>query len=243
MAKLLLIDDDSTLTELLAEYLADQGHDVHVAYNGDEGLRSFYGLQPELVILDVTMPQRDGWQTLERIRELAATPVIMLTARNEEANVLRGFSLGADDYVTKPFSFAELAARVRSRMSRVSNRDDTAQAEDTATVLRQGDLAVDLVGKRVWRSRELIHLTPTEFKLLTTLMQRAGEALLPQELVRAVWGEQYLSDVGYVRRYIWHLRKKLELDPSQPRYIHNEHGFGYRFAVASEAEVSLSNEA
>ncbi len=233
MAKLLLIDDDLSLTELLAEYLADQGHDTHVAHNGDEGLRSFYALQPELVILDVTMPQRDGWQTLERIRELAATPVIMLTARDEEANVLRGFSLGADDYVTKPFSFAELAARVSSVLSRVQRHaGQEAPREDTGE-LRHGDLVVDLLAKRVWRQRELIHLTPTEFKLLTTLMQHAGEVLEPRQLVREVWGEQYLSDVGYVRRYIWHLRNKIEPDPSQPRYIHNEHGYGYRFAAAT----------
>jgi DNA-binding response OmpR family regulator len=235
MAKLLLIDDDLTLTELLADYLAGQTHDVHVAYNGEEGLRRFYAVQPELVVLDVTMPKRDGWHTLARIRELATTPVIMLTARNEEANVLRGFALGADDYVIKPFSFAELAARVRSVLSRVYGPDDKSQPEQDRLLLRQGDLVVDLVAKRVWRDRELIHLTPTEFKLLTTLMQRPGEVLMAQELVREVWGEQYLSDVGYVRRYIWHLRKKLEPDPSQPRYIHNEHGFGYRFCVTPDA--------
>ncbi|MEI2609598.1 MAG: response regulator transcription factor [Candidatus Promineifilaceae bacterium] len=230
MAKLLLIDDDLSLTELLADYLTGQGHEVHVSHDGDEGLRHFYTVQPELVVLDVTMPERDGWQTLARIREMATTPVIILTARNEEANVLQGFNLGADDYVTKPFSFAELAARVGSVLSRVHGpvAHDAAAAK---SVLRQGDLVVDMVAKRVWRDGELIPLTPTEFKLLTTLMQHAGEVLLPQELVREVWGEQYLSDVGYVRRYIWHLRKKIERDPSQPCYIHNEHGYGYRFFV------------
>lgn len=232
MATLLLIDDDLSLTELLADYLGGQGHVVHVAHNGNEGLRSFYAVQPDLVVLDVTMPQRDGWQTLERIRELTRTPVVMLTARNEEANVLRGFKLGVDDYVTKPFSFAELAARVQSVLSRVVKRGSKASLiGEAATILRQGDLVVDLAAKRVWRDEELIHLTPTEFKLLVTLMENAGEVLLPQDLVRAVWGEQYASDVGYVRRYIWHLRKKLEHDPSRPQYIHNEHGFGYRFFV------------
>jgi two-component system KDP operon response regulator KdpE len=233
MAKLLLIDDDPALTELLSVYLDELGYKVHSAQNGDEGLRAFFALQPDLVILDVTMPQRDGWQTLERIRELANTPVIMLTARNEEASVLRGFALGADDYVTKPFSFAELAARARSVLGRVQSQADK---ESSPLQLQYGDLIVDITTRQVWRQRELLHLTPTEFKLLVALMQRIGEVLTPQDLVRSVWGEQYLDDVGYVRRYVWHLRKKIELNPAQPRYIHNEHGFGYRFFPAeSEA--------
>ncbi len=236
MAKLLLIDDDRSLAELLAEYLTDQGHEVQVAHDGDAGLRSFFASHPDLVILDVTMPQRDGWQTLERIRELADTPVIMLTARSEEANVLRGFKLGADDYVTKPFSFAELAARVHSVLSRTRRPDGQDAAKDDNVELRQGDLVVDLLARRVWRDRELIHLTPTEFKLLTTLMRHAGEVLEPRQLVREVWGEQYLNDEGYVRRYIWHLRNKIEPDPTNPRYIHNEHGYGYRFAVAMPSD-------
>ncbi|MDA0243247.1 MAG: response regulator transcription factor [Chloroflexi bacterium] len=234
MAKLLLIDDDLSLTELLANYLAEQGHTIELAHDGNEGLRQFYAGQPELIILDVTMPERDGWQTLERIREMATTPIIMLTARNEEANVLRGFTLGADDYVTKPFSFAQLAARVQSILGRVHGRTAHTQPQANDTLLQQGDLVLDLVAKRVWRANELIHLTPTEFKLLATLMQRPGEVLLPQDLVREVWGEQYVSDVGYVRRYIWHLRKKIEDDPSQPCYIHNEHGYGYRFWATDE---------
>ena len=222
----------------MAEYLADQGHEVQVAHDGDAGLRSFFAFQPDLVILDVTMPQRDGWQTLERIRELADTLVIMLTARNEEASVLRGFRLGADDYVTKPFSFAELAARVGSVLGRSQRMSTEEASRDNNVELRQGDLVVDLLAKRVWRDRELIHLTPTEFKLLVVMMRHAGEVLEPRQLVREVWGEQYLSDVGYVRRYIWHLRNKIEPDPSNPRYIHNEHGYGYRFAAVPSDPVT-----
>lgn len=226
MANLLLIDDDQSLTELLGVYLEEFGYTVHSAHNGDAGLRAFFSWQPDLVILDVTMPKRDGWQTLMRIRDMATTPVIMLTARNEEANVLRGFALGSDDYVTKPFSFAELAARVRSVLGRTRSQDDK---DFTPPPLQYGDLVVDITTRQVWRQREMLHLTPTEFKLLVTLMQHAGEVLTPQDLVRSVWGEQYLDDVGYVRRYVWHLRRKIELDPAKPCYIHNEHGFGYRF--------------
>jgi two-component system KDP operon response regulator KdpE len=228
MANLLLIDDDQSLTELLAVYLEELGYTAHIAHNGDEGLRAFFTLRPQLVILDVTMPERDGWQTLKSIRDLADTPVIMLTARNEEANVLRGFALGADDYVSKPFSFAELVARARSLLGRVQNQAEKSD-KNAVPLIQHGDLTVDLATRRVWRQREILHLTPTEFKLLVTLMQHVGQVLTPQDLVRSVWGEQYLDDVGYVRRYVWHLRKKIEPDPTRPSYIHNEHGFGYRF--------------
>jgi DNA-binding response OmpR family regulator len=224
MAKLLLIDDDQGLTDLLTDYLRNQGHIVYVAGDGLSGIRQVYINHPDLVILDVTMPQLDGWAVLERIRELSDMPVIMMTARDEEASVLRGFSLGVDDYVTKPFSFAQLAARIQAVLSRTGNTADHDEQE-----LRQGDLKVDLTTKQVWRSDKLIHLTPTEFKLLVVMMQRAGEVITLEELVSAVWGEQYTDEIGYVRRYVWHLRKKVEPDPENPRFIHNERGFGYRF--------------
>ena len=224
MAKLMLIDDDQGLTDLLTDYLRNQGHIVHVASDGLSGIRQIYINRPDLVILDVTMPQLDGWAVLERIRELSDMPVIMMTARDEESSVLRGFSLGADDYVTKPFSFAQLAARIQAVLSRSEGTADHDEQE-----LRQGDLTVDLTTKQVWRSDKLIHLTPTEFKLLVVMMQRAGEVITLEELVSAVWGEQYTDEIGYVRRYVWHLRKKVEPDPENPRFIHNERGFGYRF--------------
>lgn len=243
MAELLLIDDDLSLSELLSDFLVGAGHTMHHAADGDAGLRMFFAVKPDLVILDVTMPQRDGWQTLERIRELADTPVIMLTARNEESNVLRGFALGADDYVVKPFSFAELAARIRSVMSRTQSRTEQRTPSEADTpLLRQGDLLVDLAAKRVWRGKNVINLTPTEFKLLIALMHYAGEVVSPQTLVREVWGDQYATDAGYVRRYVWHLRKKLEPDPDNPQYIHNEHGYGYRFFALNSSTSPVTGE-
>lgn len=234
MANLLLIDDDHGLTDLLGQYLRNQGHTVHVAGDGLTGLRQAFSYKPDLVILDVTMPKQDGWEVLARLRELSTMPVIMLTARDEEINILHGFSLGADDYVTKPFSFAQLAARIQAVLSR-SNQT----AVNHETELQRGDLAVDPATKRVWRGEEMIHLTPTEFNLLVVLMQRSGEVITPEELVSEVWGEQYADDIGYVRRYIWHLRKKVEPDPENPVYIHNVRGFGYRFyAVSQDAEDS-----
>ncbi|GAB4280464.1 MAG: response regulator transcription factor [Candidatus Promineifilaceae bacterium] len=226
MAKLVIVDDDQGLTELLADYLHNLGHDVSVANDGLSGIRLVFATQPDLVILDVTMPKRDGWEVLERIQELSSIPVIMLTARDEEMNILKGFSLGADDYVTKPFSFAQLAARVNAVLSRIGKVSNVSVSE-----LRYEDLVVDLTTKRVWRGQSLIHLTPTEFKLLVALMNRKGKVVTAEELVNEVWGEQYVEDIGYVRRYIWHLRKKIEPDPENPKYIHNERGFGYLFGI------------
>ncbi len=226
MSKLLLIDDDQNLTRLLSQYLEAQGFETVTAGDGKAGLRALFQHNPDLVILDVTMPQRDGWETLERIREVSEVPVIMLTARDEETDVLRGFSLGADDYVTKPFSFAQLSARVHAVLARI-HRAETAGPDE----LVQRDLTVNLRTDQVWRGGERVNLTPTEFKLLVALMRRAGEVLSPEELVREVWGPQYAGEVGHVRRYVYHLRKKLEPDPDHPRYIHNERGFGYRFIV------------
>ncbi|GAB4463392.1 MAG: response regulator transcription factor [Anaerolineales bacterium] len=228
MSTILLIDDDASLTDLLAEYLREQGHAVHTASDGQKGLRAFFEQKPDLVILDVTMPKMDGWETLKRIREMSRAPVIMLTARDEEPNVLRGFSLGADDYVTKPFSFAQLGARVKAVLARAG--DTSAHAER----LEVGGLRVDLASRRVTRDGELIPLTPTEFKLLVVLMRHPGKVISAEELVREVWGPQYANEIGFVRRYVWHLRQKVEKDPENPEYIHNERGFGYRFGGHSE---------
>jgi two-component system KDP operon response regulator KdpE len=226
VASILIIDDDASLSELLGEYLRGQGLAVHTAADGQKGLRAFYEQKPDLVILDVTMPKLDGWETLKRLREVSDAPVIMLTARDEEPNILRGFSLGADDYVTKPFSFAQLAARVKAVLTRRGGGTSAAER------LEAGGLQVDLATRRVTRDGEPIPLTPTEFKLLTVLMRRAGEVVSPEELVKEVWGPQYANEIGFVRRYVWHLRQKVEKDPENPRYIHNERGFGYCFRVS-----------
>jgi len=227
MSSILLIDDDNNLSTLLAEYLRGQGSLVHTARDGQKGLQAFFDHKPDLVILDVTMPVKDGWETLKRIRELSQTPIIMLTARSDESDILRGFSLGADDYVSKPFSFAQLEARVHAVLGRTGN------PERESEILEAGDLRVDPATCHVTRAGTPVALTPTELKLLLALMRHPGEVISAEDLVREVWGPQYKEEIGFVRRYIWHLRQKLELDPENPRYIHNERGFGYRFEVAS----------
>ena len=223
MPEILLIDDDANLNELFGEYLRGQGMSVRTALNGRDGLRLVYERKPDLVVLDVNMPIKDGWETLKSLREVSDIPVIMLTAHSDEPDVLRGFSLGADDYVPKPFSFAQLAARIKAVLGRGKSA-----AED---YLKVGDLEVNLRTYQVKRGEVLLDLTPTEFKLLVALMRRSGQVVSPEELVREVWGPQYREEIGYARRYIWHLRRKVEVDPENPRYIHNERGFGYRFQV------------
>ena len=223
MMNLLIIDDDKGLDQLLNDYLTGQGYSVRAAENGKLGLRAMYERQPDIILLDVTMPEKDGWETLRRIREITNVPVIMLTARSDEADILHGFSLGADDYVTKPFSFAQLSARMHAVLSR-SGQDIPAE-----TKLASDGLEVDMRLKRAWRDGQTLSLTPTEFKLLVTLMHHAGDVVSPRDLVKEVWGAQYANEIGHVRRYIWHLRQKIEPDPENPRYIHNDRGFGYRF--------------
>jgi two-component system KDP operon response regulator KdpE len=222
---ILLIDDDVNLSTLLGEYLRGQGYIVHTAHDGQKGLRAFFDQKPELVILDVTMPVKDGWETLKRIREMSQTPVIMLTARSDESDILRGFSLGADDYINKPFSFAQLGARLKAVLARVG------ESASPAERLEAGSLKVDLATRHVTRSGELIPLTPTEFKLLVALMRHPGEVISAEDLVREVWGPQYANEIGFVRRYVWHLRQKVEHDPDHPQYIHNERGYGYLFQI------------
>jgi DNA-binding response OmpR family regulator len=224
MARLLVIDDDRSLIELLSDYLTRVGHEVIGAPDGQAGLAAIAASAPDLVLLDVTMPGLDGWQTLARIRAVSMIPVIMLTARGDEPEILRGFAGGADDYVPKPFSFAQLAARIKAITERTSS-----ERHDGSTVLRGADLEVDTVRHRVLRSGEPVALTPTEFAILVTLLREPGRVMSARHIVTAVWGAEFIEETGYIRRYVWHLRQKLEVDASRPRYIVNERGVGYVF--------------
>jgi len=224
MAHILIIDDDRSLLELLSGYLERQSYDVTTAPSGLAGLTIFADQGADLVILDVTMPGLDGWQVLARLREQSDVPIVMLTARSDEPEVLRGFSAGADDYVSKPFSFAQLVARVGAILDRAGRT-----SSDTQSVLKGADLEVDLDRHRVYRAGDPIDLTSTEFKILAALLREQGRVLSPRELVIEVWGAEYAEETGYVRRYVWHLRRKLEPDPRDPRYILTERSIGYVF--------------
>lgn len=224
---ILVIDDDKTLLRLLQEALNKAKFRVILATNGVDGLQELYARQPDLVLLDVMMPRMDGWETLERIRQISRVPVIMLTAKDGEADKLRGLTHGVDDYVTKPFSFAELIARVRVVMHRAQG----AASEPKARRYAAGPLVIDVDAHRVTRAGELIELTPTEFRLLQTLAENAGRLLTHEQLLESVWGYAAGQDTGYVKRYIWYLRHKLEDDPTKPQFILTERGLGYSFSV------------
>ncbi|HVN56438.1 MAG TPA: response regulator transcription factor [Anaerolineaceae bacterium] len=232
--KLLLIDDDVTLLRFLGEYLSNNDFTVLTAANGPEGLKSAYREHPDLVVLDIMMPGMDGWEVCARLRELSDIPIILLTAKSTEADKLRGFRLGVDDYVTKPFSFAELTARIQAVLARVR-----ARAADERNILLFGDLQIDVDKRQAKRGDEVIPLTPTEFRLLEYIARRKGRAIPEAELVQEIWGSYREENTAAVRRYIFLLRQKVEKDPSNPRLILTVRGFGYRMGTG---ELKLPEE-
>jgi two-component system KDP operon response regulator KdpE len=223
---ILLIDDDASLLSLLGKYLQKAGYDVLRASSGLAGIQTFFEGRPDLVVLDLMMPHMDGWEACRRIREVSDVPIIMLTAQGGEPSKLKGFQWGVDDYVTKPFSFAELTARIGAVLSRVG-RSKVASHE----VLEIGGMTLDRRTRQVTRDDKVLQLSPTEFRLLAYLMEHAGEPLSPATLVKEVWGPAYADDKGYIKRYIWYLRQKIEPDPANPQYVLTERGFGYRFVA------------
>ncbi len=222
---ILVIDDDTTLIDLIAEYLNKAGYHTLTAASGLTGLQAFHEHRPDLVVLDVMMPKMDGWKVCERMREISDVPIIMLTAKGEERDRLRGFRLGVDDYVIKPFSFAELAARIKVILARGRHTPSDARSQ----VVNCKNLSIDLGERRVERNGQPVHLTPTEFRLLAVLAERPGRAFSPDTLRTRVWGGDYF-DVENVKRYIHYLRQKLEDDPENPELILTERGFGYYLA-------------
>jgi len=224
--KLLIVDDDEGLLQALELYFDRLGYSVVKAHKGSDGLRKLYESHPDLVCLDVMMPDINGWEVLKRIREMTDLPVIMLTARGAETERVRGLKLGADDYVSKPFSMRELEARVEAVLRR-SRSSQEGQGEEVA--FSDNHLMVDTGRAEVRRDGEIVDLTPTEQRLLFFLIRNRGRLLSFDQILRNVWGFEYVDEKGYVRLYIWRLRQKIEPEPSTPRYILTEHGLGYRF--------------
>ncbi len=225
-AKVLIIDDDHALVDLIKATLQKAGYDVAFAYDGHDGLRQMYDQRPDLVILDINMPTMDGWIVCQRIREVSNVPIIMLTARNEPEEIVKGLDMGADDYIVKPFDIAVLTARVRANLRRAASEPTII---NTNLVYNDDYLAINLDEHRVSLEGEPIRLTPTEFNLLARLVDNAPRIVPYRELLEQVWGFEYIDDIDYLRVYIWHLRRKLEPDPKNPIYIINELGVGYRF--------------
>ena len=221
---ILIIDDDAALAKIVQINLEREGYRTVVASSGVEGLQKAYSNQPNLVILDIMMPGMDGWVTCRRLREISDVPIIMLTARGMEADVVKGLELGADDYIVKPFGTKVLLARIHALLRRTD-----ASATKKPPIYSDGELTVDFVKRVVTVRSERVDLTPTEFKLLSNFVQNEGRVLPHSYLLTQVWGPEYVDEVNYLKLYVRYLRQKIEKDPSSPDYILTEWGVGYRF--------------
>ncbi len=222
--KILVIDDDFHISQLVKATFVEQGADVVTAVDGQDGLRQFYTHKPDLVIIDLMMPEMDGWETTERILELADVPIIMLTSLRDDADVIQGLDQGAVDFITKPFSPKVLAGRARAAL-----RFASSPRQIEPNNFQDERLLIDLDHTRVLVDGEPVKLTKTEFKVLAYLVQNAGRVLTFQQILEQVWGWEYQDSIEYVHVYVSRLRQKLEENPKEPRYLMTEYGLGYRF--------------
>ena len=223
--RILVVDDEERMVRFIRLNLEHDGFQVTEAFNGSQALDKVRSSLPDLILLDVMLPDLDGFEVLRIIREVSTVPVIMLTAKGEEDDRVRGLETGADDYITKPFSPRELVSRVRAVIRR------TEMVSPTTHDLIEVDnrLKIDFDRHEVWVNNELIQLRPTEYRLLFHLVQNAGWVIPHDQLLAKVWGYEYQDEPHYVRLYINYLRNKIEEDSANPKYILTERGIGYRF--------------
>ena len=222
--KILVIDDDKPTVEYISGVLKRRGFEVFEAFCAQGGLRQAYSNQPDLVLLDVILPDKDGWEICRQLREMSDMPIIFLSARKAKNDIIRGLDIGADDYVTKPWDDDELVARIHARLRR-SPRTNLSEE----LVFNQGDFRINFMNREVWIHKSLKHLTPKEFNLLAVLVRNAGRVVTRTELVTEAWGEEYSDAIDSLKLYIHYLRQKLETNPQQPEYIVTSRGVGYRF--------------
>ena len=222
---ILVVDDEERMARFIRLNLEQDGFQVVEAYRGMQALQQYRDSLPDLVLLDVMMPDIDGFEVLSMLRDISNVPVIMLTAKGEEDDRVRGLELGADDYVTKPFSPRELVSRVRA----VLRRTDSSSTDSPDVIEVDEHLKLDFSKREIWLDGELVKLRPTEYRLLYHLVKNAGWVLTYDQILSRVWGYEYRDESHYVRLYINYLRQKIEKDPSNPIYILTERGVGYRF--------------
>lgn len=222
---ILIIEDEQPIRRFLRASLTSEGYRISEAASGQEGLQLASSLPPDLVILDLGLPDLDGQEVLRQLREWYTAPIIVLSARDQEPQKIMALDRGADDYVTKPFGMGELLARMRTAMRHAH------RTGPESTSIEVGELRVDLAARLVYRCGEEVHLTPLEYKLLVTLLRHAGKVLTHRFLLREVWGPQDAQESHYLRVFVASLRRKLEDDPARPRYILTEQGVGYRMAA------------
>ncbi len=219
---ILVIDDDPDLLRMVHFVLSREGYVVITATTGQEGLRQAYANHPDLIILDIMMPQLDGWQLCTRLRHICDTPIIILTAKTSKADLQRSFALGADDYLTKPCDFGELKARLKARLRR-------SESSPTPDVYDDDSLRIDLAHGTVSRNGQDVSLTPTEQRLLFYLVHQRGRVISHEQLIHHVWGENREKDTRSLNVYIHYLRHKIEEDPQRPKYLCTSWGRGYYF--------------
>ena len=232
--KFLVVDDDKAIVEAVTIGLQFQWQDadVHNAQDGEEGLKMFFDLSPDVTLLDINMPRMSGFEALQRIRELSDAPVLMLTARGDEMSKVKGLEMGADDYLVKPFSHLELFARIKA----VLRRSELPAPIQAAPSFVSGDITVNFDSREVTVAGVPVKLTPTEYKLLYQMVRNAGRVLPFDTLLGKVWGDEYRGDMDYLKTYVSRLRKKLGDDSESPRYILTERSVGYRFARLTATE-------
>jgi two-component system KDP operon response regulator KdpE len=221
----LIVDDESRVSRLVSEVLTAVGYKVIVAASGETAIEKAALEQPDLILLDILLPQMDGYEVCSRLRAFSDVPIIILTAKARDADILRGFDAGADDYLTKPFNAKELVARVKAVLRR-TNRSE----EIVTSVLTCGELKIDLARRTVSVSGAPVSLTRTEFELLRQLALNANRVVAHEDLLVEVWGHEYRNDLDYLRAYVRYLRRKLEVDPACPAYILTSQGVGYMLA-------------
>ena len=223
--KILVIDDEIQIRKLLQLTLESEGHEVLLAVNGRDGLQKCLDQTPDVVLMDLGLPDLDGLKVLSDLRKTSQVPVLILTVRGEETIKIEALDKGADDYLTKPFSTPELSARIRAITRRRSSNSEALANE----IYESGRLKVDMGAHRVWIDGTDVHLTKTEFSLLEVLIENRGRVLTHRSLLEKIWGHQVGTQVHYLRVYMNNLRKKIESDPARPEFVHTEPGVGYRF--------------
>ncbi len=235
---ILVVDDEPRMTRFIRMNLELEGYRVIEAHNGVEALDKVRTDLPDMVILDVMMPELDGFETLSMLREVSTVPVIMLTVRADEEDKVRGLELGADDYVTKPFGARELASRIKA----VLRRTQGPVTPEEAVLQIDERLSIDFNRQEVIVEGEHVKLRPTEFRLLYHLIENVGWVVPHETLLAKVWGYEYREEIQYLRLYVTYLRQKIEPDPSHPRYIFTERGVGYRFVDFREEQPSETDK-
>lgn len=229
-ATILAVDDEPHVRKLLKANLESSGYKVLTAADGEQALQMVESELPDLVILDLMLPRMDGYAVCHHIREFSTVPVIMLTARSAEVDLVHGFEVGADDYLTKPFSITELLVRVQAVLRRSKWPEEIVSRQG----FKAGAIEIEYAQHRVTVEGEPIKLTPTEYRLLTYLASNANRVIMHRELLRAVWGPEYGEETEYLRVYVRYLRQKLEPDPSNPHYLITQPGAGYMFSQPEE---------